>query len=326
MSYFDPVIQREVCDFPYKGKQWRFPKIVGDRYEVVRLLTVSGFGALLVANDTWIFNRKVLIKTGFIEAHQLSVRNNASIPDLVEKVNKQYEHEYQILLLAQMRQISGIPTLIDWCKDVSPMIRGPHIDENGCEIFHNDPDCWKNLYYLVLNYFDGKQLDIFCKSKPPQIVDKPNEFFRFLSLYLVDVLAALHKKQDVGHKVMYFIYQDLKPANILISPSEKRYCLIDFGGVATWISGASLPVNPGIYTEEFAPPEAQDGQLDPENSIKPTWDIYTLGTTIRKCIKLADVDAKCSKELHAFLDKCTASEIENRFQNMHQVNEALRQI
>ncbi|MCK5861700.1 MAG: hypothetical protein KAH38_04395, partial [Candidatus Hydrogenedentes bacterium] len=197
-EYYDNVLNRDVMEFSYRGDKWRFPKILGERFEVSKLLAVSGFGALLVAKDKWIFNRKVLIKTGFLNKSELCTPNNASLPELVKRINVQYVREQKFLLHGQMRHITGIPTLIDWMYDVSPMIRGPHTAVDGQQIYHDNPNCWQSVFYLVLSYFDGKQLDEYCRDKPKAIINKPTEFFRFLMFYLVDVLLALHRQQPLN--------------------------------------------------------------------------------------------------------------------------------
>lgn len=319
--YHDSFYQRDVIEFNFKGRTWRFPQVLAERFQIKSILTVSGFGVLLTAEDRKIFNRRVLIKTGFLEDKDLLVRNNAALPELVVQVNKRYGNERNLLLHGQMRRISGIPILIDWLKDINPTIRGPH-QAQGQEFFHDDPRCWQEMIYLVLSYFDGVQLDEFCGRKftPHQISNKPTEYFSFLARSLIKTLQAFHRETKQDNKQLHFIYQDLKPANILMSPKEKRYCLIDFGGVAARFSSGEI-LNGGVYTEDFAPPEAKAVPLNQEKAVAPTWDIYTIGGTLKHCITLSKV--KVSKSLTDILDKCTEENPQNRFQTLDALSKAL---
>ncbi|NLN93365.1 MAG: hypothetical protein GX130_08680 [Candidatus Hydrogenedens sp.] len=315
--YSDNFFQRKIIEFHFKGRVWRFPHVLAERFEIKSILTVSGFGVLLTAQDRKIFNRRVLVKTGFLEDKDLLVRNNAALPDLVAKVNVRYGMERNLLLHGQMRKISGIPILIDWLKDINPTIRGPH-QAQGQEFYHEDPACWQEMVYLVLSFFDGVQLDEFCGRKltPHQITNKPTEYFSFVARYLVKTLQAFHRETKQDNKQLHFIYQDLKPANIMISPKEKRYCLIDFGGVAARSSDDRI-LNGGVFTEEFAPPEAKAVPLNQEKAVAPTWDIYTIGMTLKHCIKLSKV--KVSKTLTDILDKCTEDKPKDRFQTLDEL-------
>lgn len=318
-DYQDTILQREVREFTIGGEKWRFPALLNKRFEVTDIINVGGFGALLKANDLYVFNRSVLIKTGFLPKKDLSVPNNMAIPDMVEDLNRRFGMERNLLLHGQMRHISGIPVLIDWFYEASPMIRGPHPSNNSGEVYHDDPRCWDKVAYLVLSYFDGEQLDRFCRSKPDQIRNNPTEYFKFLAYYLMNILGAFHKHEAFGSDTIQFIYQDLKPANILVSRTEKQYCLIDFGGMAA-VSRNGQILNPGIYTDGFAPPEATATPFRPQEAVQPSWDVFTLGATLQQCMQLAGVQ---TPDLRNFLEKCMQRNPRDRFQTMGQARDSL---
>ena len=228
-EYSDEVIRRDVRVFTYRQRQYRFPAVLANRFEIVRLLNCGGFGVLLVAKDCRIFGRYVLIKAGLVRPHMLSVPRNVALSKELEDLRERMDHERRMLLQGQRRGVSDIPILIDWFDDVSPMVRGPHSDPNGNEFFNEDPRLWQSVPYLAVSYFDGVELNEFCAS--PRFSAKPLASCRYLGFYLTNTLGPFHRAETFGNVSLQFIYQDLKPANILVS-HEGVYCLIDFGSFA----------------------------------------------------------------------------------------------
>ena len=72
---------------------------------------------------------------------------------------------------------------------------------------------------------------------------------------VVQILERLHEPWRLpSGRTWHCVYQDLKPANILIDPLG-RPTLLDFGGCQVVIDG--VPVLEGACTAGYAPPECQ---------------------------------------------------------------------
>jgi serine/threonine protein kinase len=227
--------------------------------------------------------------------------------------------------------VSGIPLLIDWLDDANPHVRGPHRTPDGRSFSNDDSSLWRSTPYLVLSYFDGMELDEYCQSK--RFNSNRLGACRTLGFYLSNTLEVFHRLEDFGSVKLRFIYQDLKPGNILVSRSEGLFCLIDFGSFA--VVSPTGPSNTGVSTPGYAAPEL--GRLTARDACQPRLDVYSLGVVLKECLQLAAGVAQPRLDLpaaqlgvpqpwQAFLDRCTAANPDQRFQSMTDVNQALRQL
>ena len=71
------------------------------------------------------------------------------------------------------------------------------------------------------------------------------------------------------------IYQDLKPANLLIS-SQDRVTVIDLGGCQLLNLDTGQKLLPGAATAGYCPPECEQ----PYNLLTPAADVYTIGANL----------------------------------------------
>jgi serine/threonine-protein kinase len=123
--------------------------------------------------------------------------------------------------------------------------------------------------YLVLEYFEGEQIDAYCERHELNVEARVRLF--------LDVLAA------VGHAHSHLIvHRDLKPANILIT-REGSVKLLDFG-IAKLLDAddASLAVTQSRavpLTPQYAAPEQLLGQ-----PVTTATDIYALGLVFYVCL------------------------------------------
>lgn len=149
-------------------------------------------------------------------------------------------------------------------------------------------------FYLVQEYIEGDSLEEEISSRGKF---KEQEVIEFL-LGILPVLEYIHKKQ--------VIHRDIKPSNILHRDQDKKFILIDFGGVkAPLLSNSTLPNSSGgnltkIFTIGYTPKEQMDGY--PEfNS-----DIYALGMTVIKAltgIEPKDISRNSSNKMLAWRTK-----------------------
>ncbi|MFZ4437609.1 MAG: serine/threonine protein kinase [Syntrophales bacterium] len=315
---FDHDLNRDICEFDYKGRLYRYPSQLLKRYELDSLLCCGGFGVLLVAKDTRIFNRKVLIKTGLLPPTLFDHPRDIALEKAVDENRKRMEHEKKLLLHGHLRGVGGIPTLIDWVEDINPMVWGPHKDAQGAVFYRKEPELWQTTTYLILSYFDGVELGAMCTRD--KFKNNKLGACRYLGLYIANTLKAFHEKRPYGDNTLHFVYQDLKLENILCS-YDGVYQLIDFGSFS--VVTPRGPSNTGIGTEGYMAPEVKKIGLQ---AVTPQLDVYSLGIVLKLCLQICegkkpDFSAGVSQldisdDWKNFLQTCTATDPVQRFRDM----------
>ncbi len=124
-------------------------------------------------------------------------------------------------------------------------------------------------WYLVMDFIEGETLEEHLDRSRGKYL--PVEEVLKIGIQLCTVLGYLHTRQPP------IIFRDLKPANILLTPSGQIY-LIDFGIARHFKPGQSKDTvafgSPG-----YAPPE-QYGKTQ----TTPRADIYALGATLHQLL------------------------------------------
>ncbi|MBF0502854.1 MAG: hypothetical protein HQM09_22155 [Candidatus Riflebacteria bacterium] len=325
--YFDQKMKRDICEEEFDGRVFRFPAVFANRYEASGILAAGGFGALLIARDKKIFDRKVLVKLPLLDEHLFLHQRNTALNNAVSEAQARTEFEKKMLLHGHLRGISGIPTLIDWIEDVWPQVYGPHKDSNGVEFFVTDSGLYEKMTFLVMSFIDGAELDTHLQDFIP-IKKKPAETLKFIAVTLAKTLQAFHQKEPFGSHTLHFIYQDLKPANIL-GIKYGGYFLVDFGSFAVVFDDLT-PQNTGIGTDGYKAPEADSG----EQFINPQLDVFSLGKTLLECWdalnninhipsgkrdQLKDLPQKLPSSWKVFLDRCIETDVAKRWKDMDAV-------
>jgi serine/threonine-protein kinase len=140
------------------------------------------------------------------------------------------------------------------------------------------------------------------------------------------------------------IYQDLKPANLLIS-TQDRVTVIDLGGCQLLNLETGQKLLPGAATAGYCPPECEQ----PYNVLTPAADVYTIGANLYQILtgksplellgptlgvaaaRAATFDFKlldgaCSPKLKDLVQKCLDPEPAKRPQDAASVHEAMNDI
>ncbi len=133
----------------------------------------------------------------------------------------------------------------------------PHIYDN-----FTDPEHW----YLVMDFIEGETLETYLEAKGANYTASLNEVLT-LGIQLCTVLDYLHTREPV------IIFRDLKPANIMRTPTGKLY-LIDFGIARSFKPGKLKDTIP-FGSPGYAAPE-QYGKAQ----TTPRADIYSLGALL----------------------------------------------
>ncbi len=180
---------------------------------------------------------------------------------------------------------------------------------------HNDRS------YLILEFIEGKDLDAVLAET--QGFFPENQVISW-AIELCDVLEYLH-----NHKPDPIIFRDMKPTNIMITPSQ-HVVLVDFGIAKPFQIG---PKGTMIGTEGYSPPEQYRGEAG------PVADIYALGATLHHVLTRRDprleapfsfgerpvrqINPGVSIELETIINTAVHYNPENRFQNAAAMKEAL---
>uniref|UniRef100_A0A832MMQ2 non-specific serine/threonine protein kinase n=1 Tax=Pseudothermotoga hypogea TaxID=57487 RepID=A0A832MMQ2_9THEM len=308
------------------------PEVVGGRYKIKEVLSAStGFGLVLIASDTKLYDRRVLIKT---VNYKGSIRKNAlDLADIVKQKRKNIEYEYHILRSINALNVPGVPVMRDFIKDYNPSIHqalGASIDE---ELLFGEP-------YLVLQYVPGVPLNEYIERLR---IDRSSAKWQMKTLLLVKQIVKtferLHNLRSSVGNVLKFIYQDLKSSNVIIS-AEGNFTLIDFGGVAT-VTKDGIVLNAGIGTPGYMPPEIHNQDYQPNE----TTDVYTIGVLMYEMLtginpssivnekgiaKLDYSKLNCAQHIKSIIMKCTAFDKTHRYSSVDQLKkdivEALKKI
>ncbi len=165
--------------------------------------------------------------------------------------------------------------------------------------------------YVVMDYIEGESLDKILREYGPQ----PEERVLDWAKQLCDVLAYLHAQKPP------IIYRDMKPANVILKP-EGNLKVIDFGTAREYKEEHTRDTTV-LGTRGYASPEHYGLRQTDARS-----DIFTLGMTLHHLLTGADPrrtgyryapirqwNPKLSDGLESIIDKCTAMEPKERYQN-----------
>lgn len=260
------------------------PKKIGDRYKVKDIMSDStGFGLILEAEDTKLFNRKVLVKMNNYK-NRISKQKIDSREE-IEKSRKNMKFEKNTLIAVNKMGIPNVPVLVNYIEGYSPQIHYPKgiisKKEKGFEEYAYDEP------YLIMQYIPGKTLSEYMKEN---LIYKDNPEWIKEVLLIAKRLLKIIKIFNIGYNGYSYIYQDLKPDNLLRTPLGEYY-LIDFGSVAFKNKKDGKEFRRGIGTQIYMAPELKERHLDFSSKA----DIYSLGIMMYEL--LTDID------ISEFLDK-----------------------
>lgn len=165
--------------------------------------------------------------------------------------------------------------------------------------------------YVIMDYIEGESLDKILNEYGAQ----PEDLVLSWAMQLCDALNYLHSQKPA------IIYRDMKPANIMLKP-EGNLKVIDFG-IAREYKEQNLADTTVLGTKGYAPPEQHGSRQTDARS-----DIYALGMTMHHLLTGVDprpVDyiyapvrqwnPELSEGIEYIIDKCTALDPEDRYQN-----------
>lgn len=165
--------------------------------------------------------------------------------------------------------------------------------------------------YVVMDYIEGESLDKILLEYGAQ----PEKLVLTWAMQLCDALGYLHSQKPP------IIYRDMKPANVMLKP-EGNLKVIDFG-IAREYKEQNLSDTTVLGTKGYAPPEQHGSRQTDARS-----DIYALGMTMHHLLTGVDPrpadymyvpvrqwNPELSEGIEEIINKCTALDPENRYQN-----------
>lgn len=279
-----------VIRFQRNEEQLLAPTEVGGRYVVDDVLSAEGgFGVIYVARDKQLSDRKVLIKVRRYPAILFSYEEDESRIEQIRSLRGQTAFELKCLRHFRGEGENRIPSVHDFCFGYAPALVGPHVDQNTGREWFLDPRREEHVEimamepYIVLQWVAGETLVDF----QDRCAHERNWEVTVLKIgrELATILATFHERdKSLGNR--YFIYQDLKPSNIIVSHGG-FYTLVDFGALTLVIDDADgVPCSsnlncgtPGTGTHGFKAPE-MDPLRNRLRHLDDRVDIYALGANL----------------------------------------------
>lgn len=128
---------------------------------------------------------------------------------------------------------------------------------------------WDGNIYVVMDYIEGRTLDVVLRTEGPQPQEQVIQWGK-------DLCSALDYLHSMTPPI---IYRDMKPSNIMLKPDGKVK-LIDFG-TAKELDEDSMADTTALGTRGYAAPEQfGDSKGRGLHSTDARTDIYSLGATL----------------------------------------------
>jgi serine/threonine protein kinase len=301
-------VRRTIHDVEYRV----LPVLDGGRYQVETILAAGGQGFTLIARDSGLANNRVLIKVPLYGSEQLGLGERDFLSAKRERGKVLLGHEVPIVLELN-RRVQNVPRLVSYFVGENAQLYGRHrLLGGGGQTWEVRPGDEAGRDVFLIYEFLSAGARARAVTLDDMIADRgvlAEGLVLRMALQIADVLAELHDQQEAqpgeeehaedgwdlageddweGYETppqpekYFYIYQDLKPANILVT-GERHFFLIDFGGVArcdlSIVKGKpvfAVEEGGGAYTVGYAPPE----RVEHRHSFDQRFDIYGLGVTM----------------------------------------------
>ena len=221
----------------------------GGKYKIEKVLGQGGFGITYLATQE-LLERKVCIKEFFFKEY-CDRDEVTSHVTLGTQTSREIVERFMTKFLKEARTISKLE---------HPNIIRIH------DIFMEN-----NTAYYVMDYIDGESLSEMVKRRGALSESEAVEYIK----QVASALDFIHQ-----HSINHL---DVKPANIMVSNSDGKAILIDFGLSKQYdAQGGQTSTTPVGISHGYAPMEQyKQGGV---NTFSPQTDIYSLGATLYKLV------------------------------------------
>jgi serine/threonine protein kinase len=270
-----PFLRAEVPGGDNQGKIFTVAQPLAQRYHIVNFFASGGMGLLLEGQDLRTHCR-VLIKTNLFYdvVPYARVRDQEGFTNQLRLPRKTLEMERRILVLLRNAGCNAVPHPNDFVYDSNPLLEGPFTTEDRKEWSYTDRDMLDAEPYLIMEAVQGESLAQVLEQAPGHRLSELRSLR--IMCQVADVLHVLHQPKAMRAGMTWqLIYQDLKPANLLIS-SLDRVTVIDLGGCQLLNLDTQQKLLPGAATAGYCPPECEQ----PYNLLTPAADVYTVGANL----------------------------------------------
>jgi serine/threonine protein kinase len=255
-----------------EDQEYTAARRIAERYEIKRFFASGGFGLILVGKDVRT-ETDMLVKTTlrYDVAIEARGRDRDGFTRKVWARRQQLQTERRVMVQLRNLGCDAIPNPNDYVFDRNPLLAGPYTAEDGKKWTYDDEGMLATEPYLVLEMIEGRTLEDLLEDRWPDGMDEKRalEVMR----QVAGVLRLLHRPWNIGGAGWRLVYQDLKPANIMLGAHDRAY-LIDLGGCRVSINGKL--VQEGAHTPGYCPPETTLAQM----TITPAADSYAAGSSL----------------------------------------------
>jgi serine/threonine protein kinase len=287
-----------------KGLNFTVAQPLAGRYEIRRFFASGGMGLLLEGIDLRT-EAPVLIKSILrydVVAHA-RVRDREGFARQLRMPRKTLEMERRILVLLRNCGCNAVPHPNDFVFDRNPQLEGPYATEDGATWVYDDEEMIGSEPYLIMEALPGRSLEQVLQTERGGILSEGRSLR--IMRQVTEVLGALHRPVRMREGMTWqLIYQDLKPANVLVA-AQDRVSLLDLGGCQLLNQETGQKLLPGACTSGYCPPECEQ----PYGLLTPAADVYTVGSNLfhllsgRSPLNLVAVDGGSSQPRAVRLDE-----------------------
>jgi serine/threonine-protein kinase len=337
-------LRAEVPSGDNRGLPFTISQPLAGRYQILRFFASGGMGLLLEGQDLHT-GARVLIKSilRYDILPYARVRDRDGFTNQLRLPRKTLEMERRILVLLHNAGCNAVPHPNDFVFDINPQLEGPYQTEEGEAWAFDDREMIGAEPYLVMEALSGPPLDAVLNEQPEHRLSE----VRALRIIhqVVDVLRTLHFPAAMRPGMTWrLIYQDLKPANLLLSALD-RVTVLDLGGCQLVNLDTGQKLLSGACTAGYCAPECER-TYDP---LTPAADIYTVGSNLFQLLtgrspleflppsvlptqpRAAHLDTnllegRCRPATRALIERCLEPDPEARYPDAETLQRALEDL
>ena len=268
-------VRGEVPTGDDRGRPFTVAQLLAGRYEVLRFFASGGAGLLLEGRDLCTGSR-VLIKSvlGYDVLPFARYADREGFTNQLRAPRKTLEVERRILVLLRNAGCNAVPHPNDFVFDTNPLLRGPYATEDGSQWAYDDRPMIDAEPYLIMEAVVGRSLEQVLAEQPGCSFSEERALG--MMQQVVAVLRLLHEPRELRPGMTWrLVYQDLKPANLLLSEHD-RITVLDLGGCQLTNLATGQKLLHGVCTPAYCPPECEQ----PYALLTPAADVYTVGATL----------------------------------------------